>query len=172
MPNKDFKVPEQVRVREIVVKSYDEAAKIRKEALAGKVGFDSLAKQYSIATTKWQGGDMSYFSRGSKPKPVETEAFSLAKGKISKVIKLTDTTYAIIKIEDKKKAYTRPFSEVKEKIERSIRRNKEEELYQKMIADLRSNAKIEKFLTEEPALPEEPEEPPQPATPELEEENK
>lgn len=163
----DFKVPEQVRAREIVVKSYDEAVKIRKEALAGKVGFDSLAKQYSTATTKWQGGDMSYFSRGSKPKPVETEAFSLAKGKISTVIKLTDTTYAIIKIEDKKKAYTRPFSEVKEKIERSVRRNKEEELNQKMSADLRSNAKIEKFLTEEPALPEEPEE-----IPELEEENK
>jgi peptidyl-prolyl cis-trans isomerase C len=168
----DFKVPEQVRARELVVKSFDEAAKIRKEAIAGKVGFDSLAKQYSTATTKWQGGDMSYFSRGSKPKALETEAFSLSKGKISKVIKLSDTTYAIIKIEDKKKAYTRPFSEVKEKIERSVRLNKEDELYQQMLAGLQSKAKIEKFLTEEPALPEEPEETPQPETPELEEENK
>jgi len=155
---KDFKVPEQVRAREIVVKTYDEATKLRKEALSGKVSFDSLAKQYSIAPTKWQGGDMGYFSRGSKPKEIENAVFGLEKGKITKVIKLSDTTYTFLKVEDKKKAYTRPFSEVKEKIERKIRREKEDKLYQQLISDLRAQAKIEKFLTEEPT----PEEAPSP----------
>jgi peptidyl-prolyl cis-trans isomerase C len=153
---KDFKVPEQVRAREIVVKTYDEATKLRKEALSGKVSFDSLAKQYSIAPTKWQGGDMGYFSRGSKPKEIENAVFSLEKGKITKVIKLSDTTYTFLKVEDKKKAYTRPFSEVKEKIERKIRREKEDKLYQQLISDLRAQAKIEKFLTEEPTQEEAP----------------
>lgn len=152
----DFKVPEQVRAREIVVKTYDEAVKLRKEALAGKISFDSLAKQYSIALTKWQGGDMGYFPRGSKPKEIENAVFGLEKGKITKVIKLSDTSYTFLKVEDKKKAYTRPFSEVKEKIERKIRRNKEDKLYQDLIADLRAKAKIEIFLTEEPAQTETP----------------
>ncbi len=153
---KDFKVPEQVRAREIVVKSDTQAARLRKEALAGKISFDSLAKEYSIAPTKWQGGDMGYFSRGSKPKEIEDAVFGLEKGKITKVIKLSDTSYTFLKVEDKKKAYTRPFSEVKEKIERKIRRQKEEKLYQDLIADLRNKAKIEKFLTQEPPQEETP----------------
>ncbi len=153
---KDFKVPEQVRAREIVVKSDTQAARLRKEALAGKISFDSLAKEYSIAPTKWQGGDMGYFSRGSKPKEIEDAIFGLEKGKITKVIKLSDTSYTFLKVEDKKKAYTRPFSEVKEKIERKIRRQKEEKLYQDLIADLRNKAKIEKFLTQEPPQEETP----------------
>lgn len=153
---KDFKVPEQVRAREIVVKSDTQAARLRREAIAGKVNFDSLAKEYSIAPTKWQGGDMGYFARGSKPKEIEDAVFGLEKGKITKVIKLSDTSYTFLKVEDKKKAYTRPFSEVKEKIERKIRRQKEESLYQQLIADLRAQAKIEKFLTQEPPQEEAP----------------
>lgn len=169
---KDFFVPEQVRAREIIVKSAEQAAQIRKDALAGKVSFDSLAKQYSIAATKWQGGDMGYFSRGTKSKALEEEAFTLAKGKISKVVKLSDTTYTIIKVEDKKQALTRPFSEVKEKIERKIRKDKEDKLNQQLLTDLRAKAKIEKFLTkEEPAPTEEPAEQtqPEPTTPKPEE---
>lgn len=168
---KDFLVPEQVRAREIVVRTADQAAQIRKEALAGKVSFDTLAKQYSIAATKWQGGDMSFFSRGSKPKAVEDEAFTLAKGKISKVIKLSDTTYTILKVEDKKKAYTHLFSEVKEKIDRKIRKEKEDKLYQQLMADLRAKAKIEKFLTKEEAPPTE-EKTPEPENPTPAPENK
>jgi len=170
---KDFFVPEQVRVREIVVKSTEQAAQTRKEALAGKISFDSLAKQYSIVGTKWQGGDMGYFSRGSKPKAVEDEAFSLAKGKISKVIKLSDTTYTILKVEDKKKAITRPFSEVKEKIERKIRKDKEDQLNQQLMTDLRAKVKIEKFLTKEEAAPTEEEAPePEKTAPQPEEKKK
>ena len=170
---KDFLVPEQVRVREIVVKSANQAAKIRNEALAGKVSFDTLAKQYSIAATKWQGGDMGFFSRGSKPKAVEQEAFTLAKSKISKVIKLSDTTYTILKVEDKKKAYTRPFTEVKEKIERKIRTDKEDKLYQQLMVDLRAKAKIEKFLTKEETPPTEEKAPePEKTTPQPEQKKK
>jgi peptidyl-prolyl cis-trans isomerase C len=170
---KDFLVPEQVRVREIVVKTADQAAQIRKEALAGKVSFDTLAKQYSIAATKWQGGDMGFFSRGSKPKSVEDEAFTLSKGKISKVVKLSDTTYTILKVEDKKKAYTHTFSEVKEKIDRKIRKEKEDKLYQQLMADLRAKAKIEKFLTKEEAPPTEEKAPePEKVTPEPTEQKK
>ena len=156
---KDFKVPEQIRAREIVVKTYDQAAQLRKQALTGKISFDSLAKQYSITGTRWQGGDVGYFSHGSKPKEIENVIFNLSKGQLTRVIKLNDTTYTILKVQDKRKAYTRPFNEVKEKIERKLRGQKEEEMNQQFIAALREKVKIEKFLTEEPPMLEEPEEP-------------
>ncbi|MDH5187279.1 MAG: peptidylprolyl isomerase, partial [candidate division WOR-3 bacterium] len=95
----------------------------------------------------------------SKPKEIENVIFNLSKGQLTRVIKLNDTTYTILKVQDKRKAYTRPFNEVKEKIERKLRGQKEEEMNQQFIAALREKVKIEKFLTEEPPMLEEPEEP-------------
>ncbi|MEO0135515.1 MAG: peptidyl-prolyl cis-trans isomerase [candidate division WOR-3 bacterium] len=148
---KDFFVPEQVKAREIVVRSKELADKVRMKLLKEKIPFDSLVKEYSVSQTKYFGGDLGYFSKDDKHKPKEviSFAFQANKGEVSKPIKLNDTTFVIIKKEDHKKAHYRPFDEVKDKIERKLRKEKEEQLYNEFIADLRKKANIEILLKEE-----------------------
>ncbi len=148
---KDFFVPEQVKAREIVVRSKELAEKVRMKLLKEKIPFDSLVKEYSVSQTKYFGGDLGYFSKDDKHKPKEVIqfAFQAKKNEISKPIKLNDTTFVIIKKEDHKKAHYRPFDEVKDKIERKLRKEKEEQLYNEFIADLRKKANIEILLKEE-----------------------
>ncbi|MEO0115963.1 MAG: peptidyl-prolyl cis-trans isomerase [candidate division WOR-3 bacterium] len=148
---KDFYVPDQVKAREIVCRSKEQALAAKKMLEEKKVSFDSVVKEYSVAPSKWIGGDLGYFSKDDtlKPKPVRDFAFKAKPGKISDVMKINDTTFVIIKVEEQKKAYTRPFSEVRAKIERKLKQEKEDRLYQELIAELKREAKIEILLSPE-----------------------
>jgi parvulin-like peptidyl-prolyl isomerase len=157
---KEFYVPDQVKAREIILRSREKALEVKRRLQQEKVSFDSLVKEYSVAPSKWLGGDLGYFSKDDtlKPKPVREFAFRAKPGKVSDVIKINDTTFAIIKLEEFKKAYTRPFSEVKAKIERRLKQQKEDSLYKALRADLEKKAKIEILLKPEEEKPEEKEE--------------
>lgn len=152
---KEYQVPKQVRAREITVRDETTAIRLRKLVIDKKATFDSLARAHSIASTKWNGGDMGFFTAGSKPKPIDEIAFKLSSGQISQPIKINDTTYTIIKVEEVKSAYTRPFDEVKQKIERKLRQQKEDIFFKNFIEELRRAHSIETFLTEEPVEKEE-----------------
>ncbi len=152
---KEFYVPEQVKAREIVVRSQEQAREVKKRLEREKIAFDSLVKVYSVSPSKWIGGDLGYFKREDKPKPIVDFAFKAKPGEISNVIKIDDTTFVLIKVEEHKKAYTRPFSEVKTKIERRLKQEKEEALYQELVANLKNSAKIEILLKPEEEKPEE-----------------
>ncbi|MEO0082765.1 MAG: peptidylprolyl isomerase [candidate division WOR-3 bacterium] len=153
----EFKNPKQIRAREITVASESLAQEIRKLAISGKIPFDSLAREYSIAANKRVGGDMGFFSAGSKPKAIEEVAFKLSKGQISKVIKQNDTTFTIIKIEEIKEASTKPFEDVKTILQNRLRQSKDKELYENYISGLKNQYHIETFLVEEPTERESPE---------------
>lgn len=145
----EYKVPKQVRAREITVATESLALKIRQKAIYDKILFDSLAREHSIASTKMMGGDMGYFSEGQKPKEIEQVAFKLSKNQISKVIKINDSTYIIIKVDDIKNAYTKTLDEVKPALQRKSKQAKDQELYKTFTDDLRNAHKIEIFLTDE-----------------------
>ncbi len=163
---KDYKVAKQVRAREITVRSDSLATAIRSSALNDKISFDSLARVYSIAPTKAMGGDLGYFSAGSKPKQIEDIAFSLTKGKISKPIKIDDTTYTIIMVEDIKPATTKTFDEIKPTLSSKMRQERDAKLFNSYIEGLKQMHKIETFLVEETPQTEPPKtEPPQPEQP-------
>lgn len=148
---KEFYVPDQVKAREIILRSKEKALEAKMRLEKEKVTFDSLVKEYSVSPSKWIGGDLGFFAKDDtlKPKPVREFAFKAKPGKISDVIKINDTTFALIKVEEQKKAYTRPFSEVKAKIERRLKQEKEDILYKELIGGLRKAAKIEILLEPE-----------------------
>ncbi|MEO0019445.1 MAG: peptidyl-prolyl cis-trans isomerase [candidate division WOR-3 bacterium] len=124
--------------------------KITRKDTAQKIEFTDLIRRFSVSGSKWSGGEIS-LTRDDKARDqkVVSAAYSLSKGAFSPVIKLNDTTYTFIKMEEKKPAYTRPFSEVKGKIENKLRREKEKELYDQLIARLREKAKIEILMKED-----------------------
>ncbi|MEO0075503.1 MAG: peptidylprolyl isomerase [candidate division WOR-3 bacterium] len=154
----EYKVPKQIRTREITVNSESLAQAIYKMLIKDKLPFDSLARTYSIAPTKRTGGDMGFYSAGNKIKEIEDVAFKLKVGEISKVIKQNDTTYTIIKLEEVKAPYTKSFDEVKASIIRKLRIDKDKELFDRFINEAKSRYQIQRFLTEETETPETPQE--------------
>lgn len=104
-----FRRPQQVRAREILVKvapaasdaeraaSRNRAEQVLKAARAGE-DFDQLARQHSEAPTRQWGGAMEPFARGQVPKPVEDAAFALAAGQLSGIVS-TPAGFYILKVE-------------------------------------------------------------------------
>ncbi len=131
--------------------------KITAKDTAQKVEFVELIRRFSTSGSKWAGGEIS-LTRDDKArdKKVVDAAYRLTKGAYSPVLKLNDTTYTFIKMEEKKPAYTRPFAEVRTKIENKLRREKEKTLSDQLINDLRTKAKIEILMKEEDFKTEEP----------------
>ncbi len=118
--------------------------KVTKHDSAKAVEFAELVRRFSTSGSRWAGGEM-WLTRddNSRDAKVVRAAYSLSPGAYSPVIKLNDSTFTFVKLEEIKKAYTRPFSEVRGKIEPRLRRQKEAELYSQLLADLRAKANIE-----------------------------
>jgi parvulin-like peptidyl-prolyl isomerase len=74
-------------------KAEDVLAQIQK----GEKSFEDLAKEYSEDTTAEDGGDLSYFGKGTMVQEFETAAFSLRVGETSGLV-LTEYGYHIIKV--------------------------------------------------------------------------
>ncbi|MEO0079872.1 MAG: peptidyl-prolyl cis-trans isomerase, partial [candidate division WOR-3 bacterium] len=132
--------------------------RVTKRDTSQKLSFADMIRRFSTSGSKWAGGEIR-LTRDDKArdKKVVDAAYSLTPGSFSSVIRLNDSTYTFIKMEKKEPAYTRPFSEVRGKIENKLRREREKELYDALIQELRSRAKIEIVMKEsdfESELPE------------------
>ncbi|MEO0107704.1 MAG: peptidyl-prolyl cis-trans isomerase, partial [candidate division WOR-3 bacterium] len=152
---KDYKVPEQVRAREIVLQN-EEDARYARELLLDRdfpVSFDSIARTMSKAPSRWSGGDMGMIKRGDKPRQVENVLFRLKPKIISNVVKVNDSTYAIYRVDEHRKASVRPLTEVRSKIERRLRQEEEKRLTEDWLKSLRANARIQILITEENTAP-------------------
>ncbi len=133
---KDFQVPEEVKVRHILIKvdkgadaKTDAAAKAKAEDLLkqikGGADFAALAKANSDDPgSKEQGGELGMIQRGVTVPPFEKAAFALQPGQISDVVK-TDFGYHIIKVEEKETAHLKPLDEVKAQILATLTRQQE-----------------------------------------------
>ena len=124
--------------------------KVTKKDTAQKAAFSDIAKRFSTAGSRWSGGDLYWLAKDDKAHDAKlvSAGFNLSKNGISEVLKLNDTTFAFVQMEERKDAFTRPFADVKGKIENKLRRAQEKELYDKMLKDLRAGAKIDILMKE------------------------
>ena len=136
--------------------------KLTKKDTAQKAAFSDIAKRFSNGSSRWSGGDLYWLARDDKAHDAKLvkAAFGLSKGDISQVIKVNDSTYTFVTLDEKKDALTRPFAEVSSKIDNKLRRQEEKALYDQLLKDLRGKAKVDILMKEadfvvEPA-PEEP----------------
>lgn len=134
-----YSFPEQVRARQIVVVTEDEAVKILRRLRKGE-DFEKLAKEESMMPERLYGGDLGFFARGEMPEAFD-EVFSLKVGEVSKVTK-SPYGYHIFKVEEKVEAKVRDFDEVKDEIAHRIRKEKSEQIYYEWLSGLRAKAKI------------------------------
>lgn len=155
-----FKKPEQVRASHILIKvdsQADESEKTKAHKKLEKIQqklkngeeFSDLAKEFSQDSSGTKGGDLGYFGRGQMVKPFEEAAFSLKAGNVSNIV-TTKFGYHLIKVTDKKPETTIPYQEIKPSLDNFLKRKKVQEKISAYISQLEKNAKIERFLPENP----------------------
>ena len=88
----------EVRASHILVKTRQEAVKIRKEIVNGDISFEDAAEKYSLCPN---GGDLGYFKRGQMVQPFSDVAFDLKVGQISDPVG-TKFGWHLIKVVDKR----------------------------------------------------------------------
>ncbi len=160
--NKDkFKKENEINTRHILLKTEEEAKQIKEKIKNGE-DFIELARQYSIdPNAKTTGGELGFHPKGTILPEYEEAAFKLAKvGQISGIVK-TQYGYHIIRLEGVKPPAYVSFDEVKDFIKQQMVQEKQKELIDNYIEELKKSAKItinETLLKEEKSsTPEKPE---------------
>lgn len=154
----DFKTPEMVQVRHILISvdagaSDDEKKKARKkvEDILNKINsgedFAKLASEFSDDTmTKPKGGDLGFIPRGRLVKSFEDVAFTLKPGEVSEIVE-TPFGYHIIKVDEKKDAGVESYDAVKDTLEQKLLQERMQTAVSEFIEKALKDADV-KFHTE------------------------
>ena len=77
----------EVRASHVLVRTEDEAKKLREDINAGKISFEDAARQISLCPSGHEGGDLGFFKRGVMVKPFEDAAFAMKEiGEVSEPV--------------------------------------------------------------------------------------
>ncbi|MGA3087992.1 MAG: peptidyl-prolyl cis-trans isomerase [Terriglobales bacterium] len=157
----EYRMPEQVKVRHILIKTplpaagakEDEKAVAEARAKAEGVlkelksggDFAKLAEKYSDDPgSAKSGGDLGWIGRGRTVPEFEKAAFSLGKGQTSDLVK-SSYGFHIIRVEDKQDAHLKTLAEVKPEIEQKVRQEKASHATEVAANTLLSQARTEGF---------------------------
>jgi peptidyl-prolyl cis-trans isomerase D len=138
----NFRMPERVKVRHILIKADSKASDAEKKAALAKAedvlkqlkaggDFATLAKKYSDDPgSKEKGGDLDFLVAGQTVPEFDKMAFSLPPHQLSPIV-TTQFGYHILEVTEKQPAHLKPFEEVKDGL----------------LADLRKQTVTEKMQT-------------------------
>lgn len=152
-----YRVPEQVNVRHILIKTplpgpdgkVDDnamkAAKAKADDVLNKLkaggNFADLAKKFSDDPgSAEKGGDLGWINRGQTVPEFEKAAFSLKKGETSGLIQ-SSYGFHIIQLLDKHDAHVRSLAEVKDEIEPVVRQQKAQTAGENLASKFASQAR-------------------------------
>ncbi len=153
----------QIKASHILVKTEGEAKNILARIKKGE-DFAAIARKSSIDPgSAKNGGDLGFFSSGQMVPEFETVALKMKPGEISEPVK-TKFGFHIIKVTDKKMGKPVEFEKVKSAIMQRIAAEKQKEVFDSYIENLKKNAKVDinkDALAKLPAVIENKEEKPQ-----------
>ncbi len=149
--HQQFQVPEEVRVRHILIKvptnanaqtvaaAKAKAEDILKQLKAGG-NFDELAKKNSDDPgSKAQGGELGFIQHGATVPAFDQAAFSLQPGQLSPVIR-TQFGFHILQVEEKQPAHLKSVDEVHDLILANLTQQAQAKAAQDYAAKLQSQA--------------------------------
>ncbi len=127
---KDFEVPEQVHLSEILIPTADNATDAQIAAaqqkadeveakLKGGANFAETAKTESGGPTKAAGGDLGDFKRGTLGDVLEKATFSLPAGGFTEPIR-TRQGFVILRVDSHQQAGTPPLDQVERQVQEAI----------------------------------------------------
>jgi len=152
---KQFSLPEEVKVRHLVVNVPEKASPAQVTAAREKAAalmervrkgedFVALIREYSDSPTAKLDGDLGFLRRGQAIPELEEAAKNLKPGEYAGPVKCDDG-FHIIRVEDIRTPL-QPFEKVKEEITRTLFEQKMENAYRSFLQTLRSEAHIENRL--------------------------
>jgi len=122
------------------------AAKAKAEDLLDQIHkgakFEALAKKYSDGPSAKDGGDLSYFKRGTMPKELDDKVFALKTGEVSDVIR-TKQGYVVLLAAEHQMAGIPSLKEVEPRIQDALYMQKLQPALRAYLTTLREQAYID-----------------------------
>jgi peptidyl-prolyl cis-trans isomerase SurA len=146
----DFTSEEQVKLRMLVMKkgvgggSDDSKLKMMqeiREKIVSGAQFADLARMYDESSSQEQGGDWGWINRKTLNEALTKVAFALKPGEVSKILDLSGNYY-VLYCEARKAAISKPFSELRDTIEKQLIQEERQKQQEDWIAKLRRKAYI------------------------------
>ena len=130
----EFNRPVEIRARQMLFKTRDEANKVLKLLEEGG-DFATLAQKYSQSPDRENGGALGYFSAGQLPIEFDEVLFKLPVKQISDPVK-SPYGFHLFVVERKRKAGLRPSAAVKDEIAAQLYQQKEETAFHLWLENL------------------------------------
>lgn len=134
-----YRQDEQVRARQILVRSREEAEQIKLRLR--KEPFEELARSQSVAPEANRGGDLGYFSRGTMPPIFDEVCFTLNPSEISEVI-TSEYGFHLFQVVEKKPAVEPNFDQLKDKVKKHLVEETRRAAAQKYVDNLKNKASL------------------------------
>lgn len=129
----------EYKARHILVEKEDEAKEIIAQIKKG-ASFEKLAAERSKDTgSKERGGDLDWSVPGNYVRPFGEAITKLKKGQMTEAPVQSNFGWHVIRLDDERPFKAPEFASVKSNLERSM----QQQMIQKVLADLRSKAKVE-----------------------------
>ncbi|MDD3655169.1 MAG: SurA N-terminal domain-containing protein [Atribacterota bacterium] len=132
---------EKRKISHILVEDKEEAELLLSQLSDGVIEFEKTAKDKSICPSAEQGGDLGYVVRGQMVPAFEEAAFSLEIGELSNIVE-TEYGYHIIQCNDIQEEKQLTLEEAKENIKNVFTYQKQNEVIEALLAQLREEANI------------------------------
>jgi len=133
----EFRRPVEIRARQMLFKTRDEANKVLKMFKEGG-DFATLAHKYSLSPDRENGGALGYFSAGQLPAEFDEVLFKLPVNQISDPVE-SPYGFHLFVVERKRKAGLRPYAAVKEEIAAQLSQQKEETAFHLWLENLQKS---------------------------------
>jgi len=129
----------EYKARHILVEKEGEAKDIIAQVKKG-ASFEKLAAERSKDTgTKERGGDLDWNVPGNFVKPFSDALAKLKKGQMTETPVQSNFGWHVIRLDDERAFQAPPFEQVKQNLQRNV----QQQMIQKVLADLRAKAKVE-----------------------------
>lgn len=135
----EFKPPEEIKARHILVKTEVQANKVMEQLKTG-ADFAEVAKKTSIDPAAEKGGRLElmdgrdWLPRGSFEKSFEHVLFKIPKGQVGGPIK-TQFGWHVLKVEDKREPETPSFVQVRSMIRNRLEEQRNAALHQQLLEE-------------------------------------
>ncbi len=150
MNKQHFSRGEAVEVRHLLIRDGDSEdgkkpflkAKVLLNRLKGGEDFARLASEFSECPSKERGGDLGHITHGSTDADFEEEVFKLKVMEISGIIE-SPLGLHIAQVLSRVENYILPYEVIEDKLKSFLNRVVSDEAINKLLTDLRNEAKIE-----------------------------
>jgi parvulin-like peptidyl-prolyl isomerase len=137
----EFKRPETVTVRQVLVTTPNEARDVQRRLLKQPKNFENLARTTSRGPEAPEGGLMGTFARGQLPPELETAAFALPVGGMSEIVETT-LGYHVLRVEAREAAHQESLEEAQGRIRALLSRQKSDQRIRQFVSELLAQAKV------------------------------